>query len=161
MKMRAVNISPKEINSLKAENKRLLEKLKKKKEIQRQFVNTTNEFLAGFVDKSKCDEACPSFNLCHKRSFVVGGIARMAPLYRAFIEKLGGIFEYHDGCVKDGIKTIEQGLKRADCVRCPVNCNSHGACSVVKNFGKKYNKPVHMLSSFSLSAVQKVVSCSC
>jgi hypothetical protein len=25
-------------------------------------------------------------------------------------------------------------------VLCPVNCNSHGACSIVKNIAKKHNK---------------------
>ena len=48
-------------------------------------------------------------------------------------------------------------LKRADMVICPVNCNSHAACSIVKNLGKKHNKPVHMLASSSLSAVSQVI----
>jgi hypothetical protein len=88
---------------------------------------------------------------------IVGGIARMEALYRQIIENSGGVLEYHDGYMKGGAKQLESSLKRSDIVLCPVNCNSHAACSMVKNLGKKHNKPVHMLASFSLSAVTQVI----
>jgi hypothetical protein len=88
---------------------------------------------------------------------MVGGITRMESLYRELVEGCGGVFEYHDGYVKKGAKCLEGCLKRADMVICPVNCNSHAACSIVKNLGKKHNKPVHMLSNSSLSAVSQVI----
>lgn len=157
LKMAAINLSHKEVGSLKAENAKLTSNLKKQIDLHKQFVSQTEEIIRSIPENCGGEETCPNFNLCRKRVFVVGGISGMAPLYRAMIEKLGGIFEYHDGRVKGGVKAIEQRLKRADCVLCPVNCNSHAACSLVKNFGKKYNKPVHMLPSFSLSAVQKAV----
>jgi hypothetical protein len=63
----------------------------------------------------------------------------------------------YDIHMKGGGKHLENRLKRSDIVLCPVNCNSHAACTMVKNLGKKHNKPVHMLSSFSLSTVSQVI----
>ena len=104
-----------------------------------------------------CDTNCPSFDLCRKRVLIVGGIERMESLYRQMIESRGGVLEYHAGHMKGGGKHLENRLKRSDIVLCPVNCNSHGACALVKNLCKKHNKPVHMLSSFSLSTVSQVI----
>lgn len=115
------------------------------------------EALRNFLQVSRCDTACPVFDLCRKRVLIVGGIARMGKLYRRLVEDRGGIFEYHDGHLGGGARQLENSLKRADIVLCPVNCNSHAACSLVKNLGKKHNKPTHMLSNFSLSAVVQVL----
>lgn len=105
-----------------------------------------------------CDENCPAFDLCKKRVLIVGGIARMESLYRQLIESSGGHLEYHDGNMNGGARQLENSLKRADLVLCPVNCNSHTACSLVKTFGKKHNKRVHMMPNFSLSAVSRMIS---
>lgn len=119
------------------------------------------EELAGlvqqFVEVSDCSTDCPTFDLCRKRILIVGGVTRMESLYRQLIESSGGILEYHDGNLKSGLKNLEGRLRRADVVLCPVNCNSHAACSMVKKLGKKYNKTVHMLSNSSLSGVSQVI----
>jgi hypothetical protein len=81
----------------------------------------------------------------------------METLYRQLIESSGGVFEYHEGHMKSGSKELENSLKRSDIVLCPVNCNSHAACTMVKNLGKKHNKPVHMLPNFSLNIVSQVI----
>jgi hypothetical protein len=81
----------------------------------------------------------------------------MESLYRELIESSGGVFEYHDGYMKKGVKGLECRLRRADVVVCPVSCNSHAACSIVKNLAKKHNKTVHMLANSSLSAVSQVI----
>jgi len=107
---------------------------------------------------NRCDANCPSFDLCKKRILIVGGITRMESLYRELIESHGGVFEYHDGYVKKGAKKLESRLKRADIVVCPVNCNSHAACIMVKNLGKKYGKTVHMLASFSMSSISRAIN---
>jgi hypothetical protein len=96
---------------------------------------------------------CSSYDLCRTRVLIVGGIERMEKAYRKLVEERGGIFEYHAGHMKSGGKGLENSVQRADLVLCPVNCNSHGACLKVKSLGKKFKKPVHMLSNFSLSAV--------
>jgi hypothetical protein len=104
-----------------------------------------------------CDETCPAFDLCRKRVLIVGGIGRMETFYRQLIESRNGLLEYHDGNVKGGVRQLENSLRRADIILCPVNCNSHAACSLVKNLGKKHCKPVHMMSNFSLNAVSKMI----
>lgn len=104
-----------------------------------------------------CTPECPSFDLCEKRVLIVGGIERMEKSYREFVEKRGGTLEYHSGHMKSGGKALERSVQRADLVLCPVNCNSHGACIMVKNLGKKYRKPVQMLKNFSLSAIARAV----
>lgn len=103
-----------------------------------------------------CTPECPSYSLCEKRVLIVGGIERMEKAYRKFIEERGGIFEYHAGHMK-ARKALENSVQRADVVLCPVNCNSHGACLMVKSLGKKYRKPVHMLNNFSLSTLARTV----
>ena len=104
-----------------------------------------------------CNKSCPAFDLCKKRVLIVGGITRMKSAYRELIESSGGVFDYHDGYVKKGAKSLEYRMKRADMVLCPVNCNSHTACSVVKTLGKKHKKNVHMLPSYGLSTVSQVI----
>lgn len=106
---------------------------------------------------NRCDATCPSFDLCKKRILIVGGFSRMESLYRELIEGNGGVFEYHDGYVKKGVKALENRLKRSDVVICPVSCNSHTACAVIKNLGKKYKKAVYMLPNSSLSTVSRVI----
>ncbi len=104
-----------------------------------------------------CDETCPSFYLCRKRILIVGGINRMEFLYRQLIEKNGGIFEYHNGHIKGGKRELEDRVRRADIVLCPVNINSHNACSVVKQMGKKHRKSVRMLAGSGLGTISQAL----
>jgi hypothetical protein len=128
------------------------------KQVNVKIKNETRDTLQMMFKINQCDNHCPAFDLCKKRILIVGGIARMEVLYRQLIESSGGVFEYHEGHMKGGSKQLENSLKRADLVLCPVNCNSHAACSMVKNLCKKHNKPVHMLSNFSLNIVSQVIS---
>ena len=66
----------------------------------------------------------------------------MESAYRKLVEERGGILEYHAGHMKSGGRALENSVQRADLVLCPVNCNSHGACLMVKNLGKKYKKQI-------------------
>ena len=108
-------------------------------------------------DMKRCNASCPSFNLCKKRILMIGGFTRMKPFYRQLIEGSGGVFEYHDGYMKKGVRSLKSRFRRADIVLCAISCNSHAACSTVKKLGKKHKKSVHMLDRFSLSAVSHVI----
>jgi cell division protein FtsB len=141
-----------------AENERLMKELEQQRETALLFRRETREVICRMKQMGACSPNCPAFDLCKKRILIVGGIARMESLYRDLIETANGIFEYHDGHVKKGAKQLESRLKRADIVLCPVNCNSHGACSLVKNLAKKHQKTVHMMPNFSLSAVSSVIN---
>ena len=141
------------IAELEKDNSRLLKRLDHQQK--------ENSILQGFLqsmamqspDGQPCDESCPSFDLCRKRVLIVGGISKMKTYYRNVVEAKGGQFEYHDGDLRGGIRVLEGRFKRADIVLCPVDCNSHAACSLVKKLGKKHKKPVQMLHGSSLNAV--------
>ncbi len=109
------------------------------------------------LECQRCDSSCPMYGICHKRVLMVGGITRIKDRYRQVVEEQGGLFAYHDGYMNSGSKQLERRLKKADLIVCPVTCNSHGACSMVKKLGKKYNKPVHLIASSSLTALSQVV----
>ncbi len=143
--------------SLEEKNLQLLSELEQERELTCHFKRETREIIGEISAMNRCDATCPSFDLCKKRILIVGGITRMESLYRELIENSGGIFEYHDGYMKNGVKRLECRLKRADLVVCPVNCNSHAACSIVKNLAKKHHKTVHMLTNSSLSAVSQAI----
>ncbi len=142
---------------LKEKNMGLLAELEQQRELNHDFRKESREIIEEVLALNRCDASCPSFDLCKKRVLIVGGIIRMESLYRGLIEGSGGIFEYHDGVMKKGIKRLESRLRRADVVLCPVNCNSHAACSIVKNLAKKHNKTVHMMANSSLSSVSRVI----
>jgi phosphoheptose isomerase len=105
-----------------------------------------------------CDINCPAYALCKKRVLIVGGITKLASLYQQVVEKNGGTFEYHDGYMKSGSRKLQSRLRRADVVLCPVNCNSHAACFLVKKLAKKYKKRLHMLPSASLSTIARALA---
>jgi len=104
------------------------------------------------------DISCPAYALCKKRVLIVGGIAKLASLHQQAVEKNGGTVEYHDGHMKSGSKKLQSRLRRADVVLCPVNCNSHSACFLVKKLAKKYKKRFHVLPSASLSAIARALA---
>ncbi|SMC39262.1 hypothetical protein SAMN02746065_101336 [Desulfocicer vacuolatum DSM 3385] len=155
------------LHTLKEGRERLVMELKLQKERTEQVIREAQNLIGHFVDSNQsgcansdpcvCDPSCPAFDLCEKRVLIVGGIARMESLYREVIEGNGGVFDYHDGYMRKGSKPLENRMKRADMVLCPVNCNSHAACTVVKKLGKKHKKNVHMLHNYSVSAISQVI----
>ena len=134
-----------------------VEELEREREQKDLFIRETHCILEGMKGQGGCDPNCPAYDLCSKRVLIVGGIARMETLYRRLVEENGGVFEYHDGKVRGGSRQLEERLKRADMVLCPVTCNSHAACLLVKNLGKKYNKPVRMLENHSVSSLARAM----
>jgi len=146
-----------EMKLLENRSANLAKDLESQKQANLQLETEAQNAFRSFIDASRFDPGYPVFDLRQKRVLIVGGIARMESLYRQLIEVRGGIFECHDGCMNGGSKQLENSVKRADIVLCPVNCNSHAACSFVKNLGKKHNKPVHMMANFSLSAISQAL----
>jgi hypothetical protein len=146
------------LEDLQGQNNKLLSKLESQREMNDHLKKEMEEIFTRFSALTRCDETCPSFDLCRKRILIVGGINRMESLYRQLIEENGGIFEYHDGHIKGGKKALENHIKRADIVLCPVNINSHNACSVVKKMGKKHRKAVQMLTGSGLGVICQALS---
>lgn len=147
----------KQNHSAEAENLQLSRDLAQQERLNRQLTSEMREALTDLTALKACDAGCPAFDLCNKRVLIVGGITRMASLYRRMIEGSGGIFDYHDGYMKKGRRSLEGRLKRGDVVLRPVGCNSHAACSVVKNLARKHKKKVFMMTNTSLNAVSQVI----
>jgi hypothetical protein len=110
------------------------------------------------MENNACDISCPAYGLCKKRVLIVGGITKLASVYQKAVENSGGTLDYHDGYMKSGSKNLESRLRRADVVLCPVSCNSHTACVLVKKLAKKYRKPFRMLPSASLSTISRALA---
>lgn len=152
----------KQAGEFERENDRLVAKLDEQVKMSANFKAEAQKLIQAISDlkvlnHQTCNAGCPSFNLCRKRVLIVGGITRMEAAYRQLIEGSGGIFEYHDGYMKKGARKLQESLKRADLVLCPVTCNSHGACLMVKKLAKKHNKAVHMLPASSLTAISEAI----
>lgn len=143
--------------SVREKNKQLASQMVLKDKLSSLFQQEARATIARMMELNRCDAECPAFDLCRKRILIVGGISRMESLYRDLIEGSGGILEYHDGYMKNGTRQLESRLKRADLVLCPVSCNSHTACSVVKNLAKKHRKTVHMLANSSLQTISRAI----
>ncbi|RZB33470.1 MAG: hypothetical protein SRB2_04023 [Desulfobacteraceae bacterium Eth-SRB2] len=146
------------LETLRIQNNKLLSKLESQRELNDHLKKETERIITRISALNRCDETCPSFDLCRKRILIVGGINRMESIYRQLIEDNGGIFEYHDGHIKGGKKALENRIMRADIVLCPVNINSHNACSVVKKMGKKHRKSVQMLAGSGLGVISQALS---
>jgi FtsZ-binding cell division protein ZapB len=146
-----------QVEALKKKNRHLRTEAGQHKDASKRIQAETKSILAEMRSMNRCDASCPAFDLCKKRILIVGGVTRMETLYRELIEGSGGHFDYHDGYMKNGVRQLESRLRRADVVLCPVNCNSHAACSLVKNLGKKHKTPVHLLPNSSLTTVSHVI----
>ena len=143
--------------ALQDQNAQLLSKLEKQRDLNGHFRSEMERATAQVLALDRCDETCPAFDLCQKRILIVGGITKIEALYRQIVEENGGIFDYHDGYMKGGVKGLDNQVRRADMVLCPTNCNSHTACLVVKKLGKKHSTPVRMLVSSSLSSISQTL----
>ena len=122
-----------------------------------QFTQQASEFIKELTNAGQCDASCPSFDLCQKRILIVGGITRMASLYREFIENSGGIFEYHDGYMKKGTKQLEYRLKRADMVYARSIATVMLLVLLLKIWQKSTKKTLHILSNSSINTISQVV----
>ncbi len=146
------------VKSLRQENESLFSKLSAQEKINRYLKDEAEKVLYQVADK--CNEGCPAFDLCARRILIVGGISKLKKFYQDMIEKMGGVFEYHDGGNGSRLTDdILQGLvSRADVVLCPVNVNSHRACLSIKRICKTHHKPYYMLASSSLSSISEALA---
>ncbi|MEW6349696.1 MAG: DUF2325 domain-containing protein [Thermodesulfobacteriota bacterium] len=82
---------------------------------------------------------CPfrSF-LSAKHVAMVGGLSSLECHYRDLVEAMGGTFQRHDGDCRGGECLIEDCVRKADLVVCPVEVNSHNAAKSVKKLCKSY-----------------------
>ena len=93
-----------------------------------------------------------SIDLRGRRIAYVGGRTGLVTHFRALVERLNGRFIHHDGGIDDSERRLARILGQADAVLCPVDCVSHGACLLAKQFCKRTAKPFVPLRSAGLSS---------
>jgi len=143
------------LRDLEDRNRKLLLKLNKQRQINSLLLKELEKPIDQLSGSSRHAEQFLPLDLSQMRVLIVSGLPKMEFLYRRLIEESGGMFDYHDGQVRGGIKDLEHQVRRADIVLCPVDHNSHAAALAVKRFGKKHRKPVRMLPNSSLSAISQ------
>ena len=93
-----------------------------------------------------------SIDLHGRRIAYVGGRTGIIGHFRALVERLNGQLIHHDGGIDDSEKRLARIVGQADAVLCPVDCVSHGACLLAKQFCKRTAKPFVPLRSAGLSS---------
>ena len=93
-----------------------------------------------------------SIDLRGRRIAYVGGRTGIIGHFRALVERLNGQLIHHDGGIDDSEKRLARIVGQADAVLCPVDCVSHGACLLAKQFCKRTAKPFVPLRSAGLSS---------
>jgi len=139
------------------ENTVLAKQLEENAALNDHLKSDIEDLISHFAALAECQKPRAIFNdktgLCAKKILIVGGMTKIRHLYQHLVESNGGSFEYHDGCMKNGSKNLEHLVRRSDLILCPVNCNSHGACSQVKKMCTRHGKPLRILSRASVSAI--------
>ncbi|HID40353.1 MAG TPA: DUF2325 domain-containing protein [Calditrichaeota bacterium] len=140
-----------ENGQLKSQNSGMANLLAREKQVNQILANE----ISALAPKNKIEqcENCPNNALFKKRVLLVGGITKLRNYYRDVVERFEGVFEYHDGYIRNGNDNLDELVRRADYVLCPVDVNSHRACLNVKKFCNKWDKPYHMLRNAGISSV--------
>lgn len=88
---------------------------------------------------------------------MVGGVDGLEAHYRRLIEDSGGNFCRHDGKCSRGERKLEECIRNADLVVCPINVNSHFGASGVKKVCKRYGIACRFPDSAGLAALRSTL----
>jgi len=99
---------------------------------------------------------CREF-LRQKHVTMVGGINSLECHYRDLVEAMGGTFQRHDGDCRGGECLIQDCVRKADLVVCPVEVNSHNAVKSVKKLCKNYGVPCCFPRTAGLSGFKTAI----
>lgn len=113
---------------------------------------TRSEGILTAAEQEEICLSCPNYNLCSKRVLMVGGVSKLYAHYKTVVEEMGGQFEYHDGFRMDD-KKMAKMVHKNDIILCPIDVNSHQACTILKKQCKKAGKPYYMMRSSSLNTL--------
>ena len=163
-----------ELQTVKQENAEFRARLTREQDLRERFEQRFKELEDELMQKPElsCDyETSESIqtdhsvqtnmvcsSLCARHILFVGGMEKLEPHYRRLVEENGGRFERHDGDCRNGQDRLENMIKRADFVICPVDCNSHNACLCVKRLCKDLKKLYFMLSNSGVGSFQKALA---
>ncbi|MBI4966210.1 MAG: DUF2325 domain-containing protein [Desulfomonile tiedjei] len=92
-----------------------------------------------------------------KRIAMIGGIDGLETHYKNLVERSGGEFCRHDGRCCRGERRLEQCIRSADLVVCPVSVNSHFGAIGVKKLCKKYGISCCFPDSAGLGSLRTIL----
>jgi hypothetical protein len=95
--------------------------------------------------------------LREKHVAMVGGIDSLECHYRDLVEAMGGTFRRHDGDCRGGECLIEDCVRKADLVVCPIEVNSHNAAKSVKKLCRSYGVACCFPRTAGLSAFRSAI----
>jgi actin-related protein len=148
-----LSVSKEARNAVREERDQLKEELLQQATMINSLSSDLAQILAQSQVKECLNEECPSYDLCSRRILIVGGMSKLRSFYEKLVSDLGGLFEYHDGRIKNSEDLLSYQISRSDYVLCPVDVNSHAACLRVKRYSKKTNTPYFMLPNSSVSSI--------
>lgn len=107
--------------------------------------------------KGECQD-CTQNDLCGKKVLYVGGFSRHRTRFRKMTESINGEFLYHDGGLHQSEHQLDELVRKADVIFCPLDCVSHNAMGRIKNLVKSECKDCVFLKSASLSSFKNEIS---
>jgi hypothetical protein len=109
---------------------------------------------------STCDQNCVECiqrDLCGKTILYVGGFARHRKKFERLTQAMNGRFFYHDGGLQQSDHQLDEMIRKADCVFCPVDCVSHSAMGRIKDVARQRDMDCVFLKSASISSFRREV----
>lgn len=125
----------------------------------------TRELVArGSPAFAPCEESAGETRSCPmghclqgRRIAMVGGIDSLEAHYRNLVEQSGGEFCRHDGRCCHGDRKLEQFVRNADLVVCPVSVNSHFGATGVKRLCRKHGVNCCFPDSAGLGSLRSIL----
>ena len=111
-------------------------------EAEQQVQQELEQVEASLADLANSDKPMQqSARLSNHKLLYVGGRPAQIGHLRAFAERSGAYFLYHDGGIEERGGLLQGLISRADAVLFPVDCISHAAMSLVKRTCRQSGKP--------------------
>ncbi|MEW6533409.1 MAG: DUF2325 domain-containing protein [Thermodesulfobacteriota bacterium] len=132
-------------------------------QLRAELRDTSRTLLANANERPIPDSApehcpCPGRALLSGQTIaMVGGIGSLECHYRELVEAMGGCFFRHDGECAGGEKSIEDCIRKADLVVCPIEVNSHHAARAVKRVCKAHDIPCCFPRSAGLTGLKTAI----
>ena len=118
--------------------------------------NETDNIVSLHPEKERT-EAKQHNDLCGKKILYVGGFSRHRDIFQKLTENINGSFLYHDGGTQQSVNQLENLVKRADAIFCPIDCISHNAMDHIKALSRNECKDCVFLRSASVSSYKNNV----
>jgi len=99
----------------------------------------------------------PPITVHGRRVLCVGGIQHAVARYRSRVERLGGLFDHHDGGLEDNLQALDGRLRRAELVICQAACINHEAYHRIKRHCERTGTPCLYLERPSLSRFDRAL----